>query len=65
MMKNILSAVTLSSLEDPYGENEESNYIYNSRSQKTRQNLAEDLFKDEFQGIFENNAILIGNFQLD
>ena len=65
MMKNILSTVTLSSLEDPYGEKEESNYIYNSRSQKTRQNLAEDLFDYKFQGIFENNAILIGNFLLD
>ena len=64
-MKNLLSTVSLSSLEDSYAENGESNYIYNSRSQKTRQNLAEDLFNYEFQGIFENNAILIGNFLLD
>ena len=64
-MKNFLPRVTLSSLADAYEEDGESNYIYNSRSQTTKQNLDEDLFKDEFQGIFENNAILIGNFQLD
>ena len=63
-MKNIFSTVTLSSLADAYGENGESNYIYNSRSQNTRQNLAEDLFKDGSQGMSEN-IILIGNFLLD
>ena len=65
MMKNFLPRVTLSSLEDTYGENGESNYIYNSRSQTTKQNLAEDLFKDEFQEISQNHTILIGNFLLD